>query len=192
MYLPFPESELGTYDLVAARFISSVAARADWARAIANLMTLLKPGGWIQWIDSCNFALYNSVPGTSRRACQEIYAGLEPFRDKSDPVIGLFMREHYAVDREAILRDVGLVDVHEDVFSTDRIQDPALKLRDKGIRNIMECFLDCLEKLTKTEGSGWSEGRIAKLKEAAMKEIDNGVYHTLDQVCIIGRKPEQG
>ncbi|KAH6871394.1 S-adenosyl-L-methionine-dependent methyltransferase, partial [Thelonectria olida] len=51
MFLPFPASEIGTYDLVAVRFVSSAATRAEWARAIENLKTLLKPGGWLQWID---------------------------------------------------------------------------------------------------------------------------------------------
>ncbi|KAF1914885.1 S-adenosyl-L-methionine-dependent methyltransferase [Ampelomyces quisqualis] len=190
MYLPFPTSEIGTYDIVAVRFISSVAAREEWVRAIKNLMTLLKPGGWLQWIDSCNFALYNSVAGTSRTACQEIYDSLVHFRDKVDPVIGLMMREPKNVKREDTLRDLGLVDVHEDVFSSDRLQDLEGNERDKGTRNIIACFFGCVEELVMIDGSGWTTQRIEKLKIDAMKEIDNGVYHTLDQVCIIGRKPE--
>ncbi|KAI1130958.1 S-adenosyl-L-methionine-dependent methyltransferase [Nemania abortiva] len=188
MLLPFPASEIGTYDVVAVRFVSSATTRAEWARTIGDLIKLLKPGGWLQWIDSCNFALYNSVAGTSRAACQEIYDGLESFRSKDDLVIGLMMREAKNVRREDVFRDLGLVDVHEDVFSTDRLQDPDLQLRDKGTRNVLACFLGCLEEFVGVEGSGWSKERIEKVKEKAMKEVDNGVYHTLDQVCIIGRK----
>ncbi|KAK4180950.1 S-adenosyl-L-methionine-dependent methyltransferase [Triangularia setosa] len=188
MFLPFPDSEKGTYDLVAVRFVSSATPRAEWARAIENLMTLLKPGGWLQWIDSCNFSLYNSVAGTSRAACQEIYDGLEPLRSKDDIVIGLMMREQKNVRRVDKFRELGLVHVHEDVFSTDRLQDPGLQLREKGTRNIITCFLGCLEELVGVAG-GWSKERIETVKGEAMSEIDQGVYHTLDQVCIIGRKP---
>ncbi|KAH8839967.1 hypothetical protein MCOR27_005468 [Pyricularia oryzae] len=195
MYAPFPAAELGTYDLVAVRFVSSASTRADWARAVANLTTLLRPGGWLQWTDSCNFALYNSAPGTSRVACQEIYDGLDPFRPGlagiDGPVIGLMMRESCNVRRPDVFRDAGLVDVHEDVFSTDKLQDPGLGFRDKGTRNIMECFLGCLEELVTVEGSGWTKERIERLRGGAMGEIDAGVYHTLDQVCIIGRKPSE-
>lgn len=187
MYLPFPASEIGTYDVVAVRFISSATTRTEWARATENLVTLLKPGGWLQWIDSCNFALYNSVAGTSRAACQEIYDGLEPFRSKEDVVIGLMMREPKNVRREDVFRGLGLVDVHEDVFSTDKLQDPELRLREKGTRNVLSCFLGCLEELVGVEGSEWSKERIERVNEEAMREIDKGVYHTLDQVCIIGR-----
>jgi SAM-dependent methyltransferase len=188
MLLPFPASEIGTYDIVAVRFVSVATTRTEWARAIRNLITLLKPGGWLQWIDSCNFALYNSVAGTSRKACQEIYDGLEPFRSKDDIVIGMMMREAKNVRREDVFQEIGLVDVHEDVFSTDRLQDPELKLRDKGTRNALVCFLQCLTDLLGVEGSGWSIERIEKVKEEAMREVDKGVYHTLDQVCIVGRK----
>ncbi|KAI0812053.1 hypothetical protein GGR55DRAFT_640238 [Xylaria sp. FL0064] len=189
MLLPFPLSEIGVYDIVAVRFISSATTRADWAHTIKNLIKLLKPGGWLQWIDSCNFALYNSAAGTSRAACQEIYDGLEPLRSKDDVVIGLMMREPNNVRREDVFRELGLVDVHEDVFSTDKLQDPGLQLRDKGTRNIVSCYIGCLEELVEVEGSGWSKERIERLREEAMREIDKGVYHTLDQVCIVGRKP---
>ncbi|KAK1756695.1 S-adenosyl-L-methionine-dependent methyltransferase [Echria macrotheca] len=190
MHRPFPDSELGTYDLVAVRFVSSAAGRGEWADTVRNLMTLLKPGGWMQWIDSCGFALYNSVPGTSRRACREIFEGLEPFRKKGEEiVIGLMMRGGGDVQREKIWEGVGLVDVHEDVFSTDRLQDPELRLRERGTRNVIVCFTGCLESLVGTEGSGWTRERIRELESEAMREIGRGVYHTLDQVCIVGRKP---
>jgi len=188
MLLPFPASEIGTYDVVAVRFVSVATTRTEWARAIENLITLLKPGGWLQWIDSCNFTLYNSVAGTSRAACQEIYDGLEPFRSKDDIVIGMMMREPKNVRREDVFREIGLVDVHEDVFSTDRLRDPELQLRDKGTRNVIVCFIGCLEDLVGVEGGGWSKERIERVKGEAMREVDKGAYHTLDQVCIVGRK----
>ncbi|KAK3364347.1 S-adenosyl-L-methionine-dependent methyltransferase [Lasiosphaeria hispida] len=188
MHRPFLPSELGTYDVVAVRFVSDATPRADWAHTIKNLMTLLKPGGWLQWIDSCNFSLYNYVAGTSRAACQEIYDGLQPFRAAEDVVIGLMMREPGNVGREELWRKLGLVEVYEDVLSTDRLQEPQLELRDKGTRNVIVCFLGCLESLVGVEGSGWTKERIERVKEEAMKEVDQGVYHTLDQVCIVGKK----
>lgn len=188
MLQPFPVSELGSYDVVAVRFVSVATTRAEWALAIKNITTLLKPNGWLQWIDSCNFTLYNSVAGTLRAACQEIFDSLEPFRAKDDVVIGMMMREPRNLKREDVFRAAGLVDVHEDVFSTDRLQDPELRLRDKGTRNAILCFLGCLRAFVEMEGSEWSEERIEKLRDSAMREIDAGVYHTLDQVCVVGKR----
>lgn len=190
MFDPFPDFEIGTYDIVSVRFVTIATTRTEWTRAIENLLTLLKPGGWLQWIESCNFALYNSRPGTSRAACQEIYDGLEPFRSKDDVVIGMMMRESKNMRREAIFRDVGLVNVHEDVFSTDRLQDVGnLGFRNKGTKNAIDCFATSLEDLLRVEDSGWSAERISTLHAKAFEEIDKGVYHTLDLVCIIGQKP---
>jgi hypothetical protein len=207
MLTPFPPSELATYDLVAVRFVSSATTRSDWRRAVTNLVTLLKPGrGWLQWIDSCNFAVYNSVPGTRRDACREIYEGVQAafvpsrlFTDgaeeggdggggEGEVVIGLMMRERGDVRREEVFKGAGLVDVHEDVFSTDRLLEAGLGFREKGTRNVITCFLGCLEALVGVEGSGWTRERIERLREEAMREIDLGVYHTLDQVCMVGRR----
>lgn len=197
MYRPFSASELGTYDLVAVRFVSSATTRAAWSRVVANLTTLLKPGaGWLQWIDSCNFALYNAVPGTPRTACRALYDGAVRAavahhggrKDEDEVVIGLMMREKGTVRREEVFREAGLVEVQEDVFSTDRLQEPELQLREKGTRNVIGCFVGCLEASIGVDGSAWTKKRIEMVKEEAMREIDQGVYHTLDQICIVGRR----
>ncbi|KAL2123468.1 hypothetical protein VTJ04DRAFT_3923 [Mycothermus thermophilus] len=201
MFTPFPEEEHGRYDVVAVRFVSSATRTSDFAKAVGNLVQLLRPGGWLQWIDSVNFALYCDVPGASRRACQELYDGLEPFRhppggtgEGDYPVIGLFIRDAWPSKaravREEVLREQGLVDVHEDVFSTDRLQKPELRLREKGTRNIVELFVGCLRESVGTDGSEWTVERLEEVRERAMREIDDGVYHTLDQVCLVGRKPQ--
>ena len=184
MLLPFPEEELGSYDLVAVRFVSVATTRTEWGRAIENLTTLLKPGGWLQWIDSCNYNLYNSIAGTSRAANQELYDSLAPFRMKEDLVIGVMIREPGRLFREKVLMEKRLVDVHEDVFSTDRLPG----MREMGTRNMIMCFKQYLEDLVKIQGSGWTLERVDKLCKDALEEVDAGVYHTLDQVCVIGRK----
>lgn len=33
------------------------------------------------------------------------------------------------------------------------------------------------------------EERVERLYERTITEVDSGVYHTLNQMCIIGRKP---
>jgi hypothetical protein len=107
---------LNPYDIVAVRFMNVATTRAEWGVAIKNLVTLLKPGGWLQWIESCNFALYNSVPGTSRKAYQEVWDALEPIRDMEDVVIRMMMWEKGGERREEVWTEKGLVEVYEDVF----------------------------------------------------------------------------
>lgn len=196
MLTPFPPAHLAAYDVVTARFLSSATPRAAWERTIRNLATLLKPGGWLQWIDSCNFQVYCAAPGTSRKACREVYAALEPFRTEG-AVVGLMMRDQggdASGAREEVWRGAGLGEVHEDVFSTDRlVADRGWEgLREKGTRNVMECFLGCLEGLVGVEGSGWTRERLEGVRGRVEAEVNAGVYHTLDQVCLVGRKPVDG
>ena len=58
----------------------------------------------------------------------------------------------------------------------------------KGTSNIIVCFPGCLDELVRVDGDGRRKKKVERAKEGAMKEIDSGVYHTLDQVCIVGRK----
>lgn len=184
MLLPFPQEDLGTFDLVAIRFVSAATTRSEWTRAVDNILTLLKPGGYLQWIDSCNFNLYNEVAGAGRRANQEIYDALDAFKKKDELVIGMMIREPHPLHREKILEQRGMYEVHEDVFSSDRI--PAK--REVGTKNMIMCWKQYLEDLARMEGTGWTQERVKRVCAAALKEAEAGVYHTLDQVVMIGRK----
>jgi ubiquinone/menaquinone biosynthesis C-methylase UbiE len=46
---PFPEACLGAYDLVHVRLLMYAFKSDEWVTAIRNLMTILKPGGWLIW-----------------------------------------------------------------------------------------------------------------------------------------------
>lgn len=184
MLLPFPAEDLGTYDVVAVRFVSTATTRAEWARTIDNLLTLLKPGGWLQWIDSCNPKIYTNVAGVSRKANQEIFDAVDFFRRKEDLIIGMMVYEPGKLYREKVFEERGMEDVHEDVFSTDRLGE----FREAGTRNMINCLKQYLEDMAAEDGSGWNRARIERVIERAMQEVDEGIYYTLDQVCIIGRK----
>jgi SAM-dependent methyltransferase len=184
MLLPFPKEDLATFDVVAVRFVSAATTRTEWGRAIDNLLTLLKPDGYLQWIDSCNLNIYNTVAGTSRTANQEIYDALDAFKMKEDLIIGMMIREPRRLFREKVLMERGMADVHEDVFSSDRIHS----MRELGTRNMIMCFKQYLEDLVAIEGSGWTREKVERVCGEALREVDRGVYYTLDQVCIVGRK----
>ncbi|KAI3082636.1 hypothetical protein CBS147339_2516 [Penicillium roqueforti] len=48
---PFPDEYLGEYDVVNVRVMVVALSSDEWEPAVRNLMTLLKPGGYLQWID---------------------------------------------------------------------------------------------------------------------------------------------
>ncbi|OJD25671.1 hypothetical protein ACJ73_02959 [Blastomyces percursus] len=63
MLEPFPEEFLGQYDAVHVRLLVMGLKAEEWELAICNLMTLLRPGGYLQWTD---IAVLDGVviPGT--------------------------------------------------------------------------------------------------------------------------------
>jgi SAM-dependent methyltransferase len=49
---PFPEKCMGAYDVVHVRLLMYAFRSDEWIIAIRNLMTILKPGGWLIWEES--------------------------------------------------------------------------------------------------------------------------------------------
>jgi SAM-dependent methyltransferase len=49
MYQPFPGDLVGQFDVVHVRLISFALKAGQGAELVKNLMTLLRPGGWIVW-----------------------------------------------------------------------------------------------------------------------------------------------
>nr|POE59069.1 n-methyltransferase sirn [Quercus suber] len=48
---PFERCWIGYFDVVHVRLIEAAMRKEDWAPALRNLTTLLKPGGWLQWVE---------------------------------------------------------------------------------------------------------------------------------------------
>ncbi|KAL9081850.1 MAG: hypothetical protein Q9159_006971, partial [Coniocarpon cinnabarinum] len=51
-FQPFPSHYLGRYDIVHVRFVVCVLNDEVAAAFLRNIMTLLKPGGYLQWFES--------------------------------------------------------------------------------------------------------------------------------------------
>jgi ubiquinone/menaquinone biosynthesis C-methylase UbiE len=49
---PFPSELHGTYDVVHVRFLMYALKTVEWIPVAMNVMTLLKPGGWLLWEES--------------------------------------------------------------------------------------------------------------------------------------------
>ncbi|KAE9365003.1 hypothetical protein N431DRAFT_386956 [Stipitochalara longipes BDJ] len=179
MLIPFPEAELGTYDIVAIRYVSIAITAAEWKTAIKNLLTLLKPGGWIQWIDSDTLHFYQSRPGTSVAAMKEVFGGVATFSRSKNFAFGMIKRT------SELYREEGLVDIWEDAFAGDRVAED----REKNTRNGVEAMKSILGRIAAVPGSGWTVERRDRLLEEASKEASAGAYFVLDQYCVIGRKP---
>ncbi|OGE46704.1 hypothetical protein PENARI_c118G09639 [Penicillium arizonense] len=60
--LPFPSNHINRYDLINMRLLVGAIKESDFAVAIQNLITMLKPGGYLQWTE---FELNSHFQGNS-------------------------------------------------------------------------------------------------------------------------------
>ena len=64
---PFPEHLHGQYDLVNIRLVISIMGEGVWESTLRNALTLLKPGGAIQWVEGDFITARGYRGGASRQ-----------------------------------------------------------------------------------------------------------------------------
>ncbi|KAL4782344.1 hypothetical protein BJX76DRAFT_332971 [Aspergillus varians] len=60
---PFPAEHHNRYDLVNVRLLITALPEAEYQNAVANVLTILKPGGYLQWVE---FDFSQAASGASR------------------------------------------------------------------------------------------------------------------------------
>lgn len=168
------------FDLIHVRLIVSGMQKDDWAPAVDHLLSMLKPGGWIQWeeADYPNADFQRGNPGSKTEAVDKFAfawrdASLEKFRHGYNTLPG-------------IMRDAGMVDVSPDIVASDRLAETrrrttanSLEIAGIGNRVIADRGLP----------GAMSHETIGTLEKAAWAELDLGVYVRYQIHVNMGRKP---
>ncbi|KAI9375884.1 S-adenosyl-L-methionine-dependent methyltransferase [Aspergillus egyptiacus] len=76
---PFPAEHHNRYDLVYVRMLVTAIKKEQYQDAVANLLTILKPGGYLQWLELDNSALLNSEESRNPKSAVVISSWLEFF-----------------------------------------------------------------------------------------------------------------
>jgi hypothetical protein len=179
---PIPEELQGTFDLVNVRLIIiSMGLLEVWLQTLKNLVTLLKPGGVITWTDG-NFlnargfrgSDASSTPGHALTAGQKQLNGT------------LISRFGYSFpDFKELFSSVGLVDVQEDVISTDRLVEQRREFTEIGIGAVF----GGLKNLSKAKGEGyWDEEEVERRRGEAVRDLESGAYLRWDIHVGVGRR----
>ncbi|KAL5364972.1 hypothetical protein BJX96DRAFT_168725 [Aspergillus floccosus] len=59
----FPTEFIGIFDVVHARFLKYAFLKTEWEGVLQNMVSLLKPGGYLLWEDS-DYSLYSCIPSS--------------------------------------------------------------------------------------------------------------------------------
>ena len=179
---PVPEKLCGIFDMVHLRLLTMGLAGRDWQTCASNVMSLLKPGGWVQWeeADFPGMDVLQNVSGASRAACKKALQGvIEGYR-----VHGKLGGEARKLGE--IVQAAGYEQCEEDVVGSDRVADcrTAFTVVNKG------AAVGLLNFVAKDPGSGWTSDRVEELSRLCDEEIkDDKVYWRVDLHVAIGRKP---
>ena len=181
---PFPQEEQGTYDIVAVRLLVTALADIEWSIAIQNLVALLKPGGYLQWIDldlSPNPAKFvQSIPGASRSKLLEMGDAWRAFSQTTQIKGGGCWK------LAGLSKDHGLVAVNEDVFMSDRVP----KLREQFSKLCLGAMKAIVFRVAEMGLPGWTKERAERIAQGMEIETDDGkVYIAAILVCVVGMKP---
>lgn len=182
---PIPKDWHGRFDALHVRLLVCGLAGDDWPKAARNLMTMLRPGGWLQWeeLDQATIEVKQAVSGTSGNALAQLAHTSVGLAQS----IGRFGRESAELDR--ILSKAGYVDVQWDVFASDRIGErPAFSAASLAA---CEALMKSIINARGEKEAGFSIKEVEALGSKAKAVAERGeAYMRADLVVTVAQRPK--
>ncbi|KAG0652836.1 N-methyltransferase [Hyphodiscus hymeniophilus] len=181
---PFPTQYHGFFDIVAVRLITAGLRGDDWDAAVQNLNALLKPGGYLQWIEPVHSSLkvFTAVGqvGTQNSATRE--------------AVGLFLDAYKKtlypgpLQIQDLCQKYGLEEVAAEVFASDHFPDME-KVRSQGKAFLSGALVAMSSFLVNDEGKKLTAEYIDHVVKQSMVELDGDIYLHSEMQFIVRRKP---
>lgn len=182
---PLPEEMIGVFDIVHIRAFVSVIKNSEVTPVLSNALSLLKPGGFLQWEECRADRMLVEAPSaeTSTEACDTIVKTLSAFGEAAGhrnawvEILGRHMEEH------------GFEDVREQ-SNNSRKQD--LKGFTENYLMVWEELATYFPPKAKEPQSPMTRETWIDLYARAVKETERGVIvHQGKIVTAVGRKPRR-
>ncbi|CAM1507709.1 Fc.00g045570.m01.CDS01 [Cosmosporella sp. VM-42] len=178
---PFPEEYHGTFDIVAVRLITAGLRGDDWNAAVSNVSMLLKPGGYLQWIEPIhsNMQVFNSKPGAPNSATRE--------------AVGYFLEGYKKLlypgplQLPELFQKYELEDIAMEVFPTDHCPDLE-KVRSQGKAFLSGACTTMIPFIVKDGSGGLTAERVKNVVQKSMEELDGDLYLHSEMQLIVTRK----
>ncbi|KAF2632700.1 S-adenosyl-L-methionine-dependent methyltransferase [Macroventuria anomochaeta] len=182
-FKPIPQELQGTFDLVNIRLIIiSLGPVSVWQQVLANILTLLKPGGAICWTEG-NFLVARGFRGPEPQSTAGHHLTTGQLQ-LNNTLIQRFGYSFPSLTR--LFEDAGLKGVEEDVLSTDRLPEQRGEFTDLGIGAVF----GGLRNLARVREEGrWDEGEVERRRGLAVGDRESGAYLRWDIHVGVGFKP---
>lgn len=178
---PFPQEYHGFFDVVAVRLITAGLRGDDWDAAVKNLSILLKPGGYLQWIEPIHSSLkiFNSRIGSPNSAAREaVKYFLEAYK------MILYPGPLQVSD---LCLKYGLEEIATEVFATDQFPDVE-KVRTQGKLFLSGACTAMFPFLIKDGSSDLTAEYGADIVKRAMEEMDGNIHLHSEMQFVVRRK----
>lgn len=174
---PPPLAERHRYDVVHVRLLTAAMTPLDWEIVVSNLLQLLKPGGALQW-EECNFAGGRHLRGEANSTVSAARFMGSLFREQLKDRLS-----HGWNTLPRIMRTAGLVQVDEDIVSSDRLVETRGALTANG----MLAVFDWAKLMSRRGASGsCSMDDLKSLEVQAEQDIRSGCYVRFDIHIVLG------
>ncbi|KAM7199966.1 putative methyltransferase protein [Rhypophila sp. PSN 637] len=208
---PFPEEYHGTFDIVAVRLITEglkgIEDDGDWGAVVKNVAALLKPGGYLQWIEPLHSSL-----NVYSRPCG--YGG-GVSNQWTREAIELFQKGYMKtlfpgpLQLSALCQRHGLDELTLEVYPTDHYSD-FQEMRRQGVNFLagsisamMDHIVDDDEEETPEENGEtagetetvawvkWTKERVEEVVKEAREELQRteALFLRWEMQVIVARKP---
>ncbi|KAJ5369863.1 uncharacterized protein N7496_005955, partial [Penicillium cataractarum] len=178
---PFPEQFLGKYDVVNVRVMVVALSSDEWEPAVRNLMTLLRPGGHLQWVDcAAHECIVKAPEGTNPVNANR---GMDLFR-KTMNSLG---KTPVIASLHGIFEKSGLDSCEEQIIT---LTNPEVRgSLNLTVANAIAHSLTAAFKSHKLEDIQ-SEDEIVELERGMLDDLrTTHCYFCYDVHVVIGRKP---
>ncbi|KAK5682608.1 hypothetical protein LTS10_005736 [Elasticomyces elasticus] len=168
----------GQFDVVAVRLLHVSIAGAQWTRAVKNAVALLKPSGYLQWLDfdPRSAHVVQSRPLLKRAAIDQLIESFGEFLAATDSGATARLSQE--------MSESGLVDVQSELFALD--VDPGWR------KYFLWTMTHVMPDILQARGpNGRDAEEWAKLKADAQEEGEQeGLWIRTEIYCHVGQKPE--
>ncbi|KAK5999354.1 hypothetical protein QM012_005572 [Aureobasidium pullulans] len=180
---PAPKHMHATFDVIHLRLLILGLPRNTWKSACENILSLLKPGGWVQW-EEADFArtkVVQNMPGVSINAARQLQEQIT--QDGRDHGQGW----DDVRDLASTMSSAGFGDVSVDVFSSDRVAST----RDGFNKSVLGAVAGIMKMFVKADGesSFWNSEPGLQMHADATSELANDkAYYRTEINVVYARK----
>ncbi|KXT16972.1 hypothetical protein AC579_7390 [Pseudocercospora musae] len=181
---PIPDHFVQSFDVVHIRYLIAALKSHEWQIVAQNILRLLKPGGYVQWLESRfgYFEYLQSKPGVSTHHLNKLIQMMLDFEVPDDKMLP----SSVSPGLRNTVQETGFTQVQEDVFASDRVAE----IRKETNLVSVQAVYQIVQQFVRQRGLGQEEqAAVDEIYEKAIQEIHDGAYAWWTMHCVTARKP---